>query len=130
MIIKLTKQTWKTINPTKTGPDNQRLDSSETILFNTDKVIEVRPSSVRGGSYISYTAAMVGSMYVKESVEEIYELINKVDQDEDKLHELARLFMGMFSFPSSSLDEWLYEHGEELTDDDRNLGHYILKQFN
>lgn len=49
--------------------------------------------------------------------------------NEDQLHELARLFMGQFSFPQISLDEWLFEHSEELTDDERNLGYYILNLF-
>jgi hypothetical protein len=46
--------------------------------------------------------------------------------DQDKLHELARLFMYQFSFNPLSLDEWLLEYGEELTDDERNLGYFIL----
>lgn len=49
--------------------------------------------------------------------------------DEDKLHELARLFMYQFAFEPMSLDEWLSVHSEDLTDDERNLGYYILKQF-
>ena len=36
-IIKITQQNWKTINPTKTGIDNDRLDSEHTILFNTNE---------------------------------------------------------------------------------------------
>ena len=46
--------------------------------------------------------------------------------DQDKLHELTRLFMYQFSFKPLSLDEWLLEYGEELTDDERNLGYFIL----
>ena len=46
--------------------------------------------------------------------------------DQDKLHELARLFMYQFYFKPLSLDEWLLEYGEELTDDERNLGYFIL----
>jgi hypothetical protein len=40
----------------------------------------------------------------------------------DHLHELARLFMSQFSFKQLSLDEYLLEYNEELTDDERNLG--------
>ena len=50
--------------------------------------------------------------------------------DEDKLHELARLFMYQFAFESMSLDEWLSVHSEDLTDDERNLGYYISSLFN
>ena len=49
--------------------------------------------------------------------------------NENNLHELARLFMGQFNFEVLSLDEWLIEHSEELTDDERNLGYYILNLF-
>lgn len=49
--------------------------------------------------------------------------------DENQLHELARLFMYQFAFNPMSLDEWLCEHSEDLTDDERNLGHYILSLF-
>jgi hypothetical protein len=49
--------------------------------------------------------------------------------DEDKLHELARLFMDQFSFPPASLDDWLIDNSEELTDDERNLGWYISDLF-
>jgi len=49
--------------------------------------------------------------------------------NEEHLHELARLFMYQFSFELMSLDEWLAEHSEELTDDERNLGYYILGLF-
>jgi hypothetical protein len=51
--------------------------------------------------------------------------------EEQKLHELAVLFMDQFSIGSDlSLDEFLHEHGEELTDDERNLGYHILSLFN
>ena len=49
--------------------------------------------------------------------------------DENQLHELARLFMDQFPFEHMSLDEWLHEHSEDLTDDERNLGHYISSLF-
>jgi hypothetical protein len=49
--------------------------------------------------------------------------------DQDKLHELARLFMYQYSFKLSSLDVWLIDYGEELTDDERNLGYFILGLF-
>lgn len=47
----------------------------------------------------------------------------------EHLHELARLFMYQFSFEPLSLDEWLSQHSEDLTDDERNLGYYILNLF-
>ena len=49
--------------------------------------------------------------------------------NEDHLHQLARLFMSQFSFKQLSLDEYLLEYNEELTDDERNLGYYILALF-
>jgi len=49
--------------------------------------------------------------------------------NEDHLHQLARLFMSQFSFKQLSLDEYLLEYSEELTDDERNLGYYILELF-
>ena len=51
--------------------------------------------------------------------------------EEKKLHELSVLFMDQFSIGSGlSLDEFLSEHGDELTDDERNLGYHILDMFN
>lgn len=49
--------------------------------------------------------------------------------NEEKMHELARLFMDQFNFEALSLDEWLTIHSEDLTDDERNLGYYILNLF-
>jgi hypothetical protein len=46
---------------------------------------------------------------------------------EDKLHELARLFMYQFNFTPMSLDEYLIEHRDDLNDDERNLGWHISK---
>jgi hypothetical protein len=49
---------------------------------------------------------------------------------EGDLHELARLFMDQFSFKRDmSLDEFLSEYREKLTDDERNLGYCILQLF-
>lgn len=53
-----------------------------------------------------------------------------MDISEEKLHNIARLFMGQFCFHSASLDEWLIENREELSDDERNLGYAILELFN
>jgi len=75
-IIRLTKQEFKCIDNTKTGWDNWRLVKEYPILFNTDKVIKILPSE-GGGCRISYTEAMVGSMYVKESLNAIEKLISK-----------------------------------------------------
>lgn len=53
-----------------------------------------------------------------------------MDISEDKLHNIARLFMDQFCFHPASLDEWLIENREELSDDERNLGYAILELFN
>lgn len=73
-IIKITQQNWKPINPTKTGIDNQRLDSEEPILFNTNEMITA-DESVYGGTRITYKKAMVGVLYCKETLDEVYKLI-------------------------------------------------------
>ena len=73
-IIKITKQDWKTINPTKTGIDNQRLDREYTILFNTNEMITAKESEY-GGTYITYKKAMVDGMTCKETLDEVYALI-------------------------------------------------------
>jgi len=52
-----------------------------------------------------------------------------MDISEYKLHNIARLFMDQFCYSPASLDEWLREHSEELTDDERNLGYAILDLF-
>lgn len=50
---------------------------------------------------------------------------------EEKIQELALLFMEQFSFGLElSLDEFLSEYSEDLTDDERNLGYHILQMFN
>ena len=49
---------------------------------------------------------------------------------EEKLHELARMFMYQFpDLPVLSLDEFLMEYREELTDEQYELGSYILTLF-
>lgn len=73
-IIKITKQDWKTINPTKTGIDNQKLDREYTILFNTNEMITAKESE-HGGTYITYKKAMVDGMTCKETLDEVYKLI-------------------------------------------------------
>lgn len=75
-IIEITKQNWKTINPTKSGIDNQRLDKEYPILFNTNEMIMAEESEY-GGTYITYKKAMVDGMYCKETLEEVTNLINK-----------------------------------------------------
>jgi hypothetical protein len=50
---------------------------------------------------------------------------------EDNLHELARLFM--YQFPElelMSLDEFLYEYETGLTEEQKELGYAILNMFN
>jgi len=74
-IIKITKQNWKTINPTKTGVDNEFLDKEFPILFNTNEMITAQ-SSEYGGTRITYKKAMVDTLNCKETLEEIYKLIN------------------------------------------------------
>ena len=50
--------------------------------------------------------------------------------DENKLHNLARVYMDKFCYTPASLDEWLCEHGNKLTPNERNLGYAILETFN
>jgi hypothetical protein len=52
-----------------------------------------------------------------------------INMNEDHLHELARLFMSLNYLKQLSLDEYLLEYREELTDEERNLGYYILELF-
>ena len=49
---------------------------------------------------------------------------------EDQLHELARLFMNQFIYEPCSLNEFLYDYKTVLTEDELNLGNYILTLFN
>ena len=74
-IIKITKQIWETINPTKTGWDNLRLNKEYEILFNTNEMITAKDNG-NGGTSITYKKAMVDSLDCKETLEEIYKLIN------------------------------------------------------
>jgi len=74
-IIKITKQEWKSISPTKSGIDNQRLDSEYPILFNTNEMI-LAEESVYGGTRISYKKAMVDVLYCKETLDEVFKLIS------------------------------------------------------
>lgn len=48
----------------------------------------------------------------------------------EKLHELARMFMYQFpDLETLSLDKFLMEYREELTDEQYELGTYILTLF-
>lgn len=50
---------------------------------------------------------------------------------EDDMHELARKFMEQFpTLEMMSLDEFLYEYNTVLTDEQNELGHFILDMFN
>ena len=49
---------------------------------------------------------------------------------EEKLHELARMFMYQFpDLEETSLDDFLMEYREELTDEQYELRTYILTLF-
>lgn len=50
--------------------------------------------------------------------------------DEEKLHELARLYMYQLNLPLHSLDEFLMEHENKLTEEQKWLGYHILEMFN
>jgi hypothetical protein len=51
--------------------------------------------------------------------------------NEDQLHELARMFMNNFlQLEPLSLDEFLLEYDEMLTEDQKAIGYYILELFN
>ena len=50
---------------------------------------------------------------------------------ENDMHELARMFMYQFpTLDEMSLDEFLFEYHDELTDEQNELGHHILDMFN
>lgn len=63
----------------------------------------------------------------KQENEELFKQLK--DSNEEHLHEIARLFMNQYSFKSMSLDEWLTENSENLSDDEKNIGYYILNLF-
>ena len=51
--------------------------------------------------------------------------------NEDQFHELARIFMNNFpQLKPLSLDEFLLEYDELLTEDQKAIGYYILELFN
>ena len=51
--------------------------------------------------------------------------------NEDQLHELARMFMNNFlHLEQLSLDEFLLEYEENLTETQIAIGNYILTLFN
>jgi hypothetical protein len=49
--------------------------------------------------------------------------------NEEILHELARLFMSQFNNEQMSLDEYLVEYSDKLTEEQYKLGCYILSLF-
>jgi hypothetical protein len=50
--------------------------------------------------------------------------------DEEELHELARLFMDSIPrFKPMSLDEFMCEYSDELTQLEKDLGYHILVMF-
>ena len=56
--------------------------------------------------------------------------LNKTNMTYEKLHELARLFMYQFpDLETLSLDEFLVEYRDELTDEQYELGRYIITLF-
>ena len=71
-ILKLTKETWVSNTP---YDGKCHLESSNPVLFNTAIMMEANPNDY-GGTRIRFTAAMVDSMNVRETVEEIWEMIN------------------------------------------------------
>lgn len=47
------------------------------------------------------------------------------------MHHLARLFMAQFpELTPMSLDEFLYEYHDQLTDEQYKVGYHILEMFN
>lgn len=47
------------------------------------------------------------------------------------MHQLARLFMAQFpELTPMSLDEFLYEYHDQLTDEQYKVGYHILEMFN
>jgi hypothetical protein len=50
---------------------------------------------------------------------------------EDDMHQLARLFMSQFPhLKMMSLDDFLFEYNDQLTDEQNELGHHLLDMFN
>ena len=49
--------------------------------------------------------------------------------NEEHLHELARKFMDQFDFKQMSLDEFMIEFGEHMSEGQKELGYYILELF-
>lgn len=49
----------------------------------------------------------------------------------DDMHQLARLFMAQFpELTMMSLDDFLFEYHDQLTDEQNEVGHHILEMFN
>lgn len=51
--------------------------SQGPVLFNTNEMILANDTKDTGGAYIQYKRALIGTMYTKENIEEIMNLINK-----------------------------------------------------
>ena len=75
-IIKLTEQVYKTIDPTKTGWGNMQKISEKIILFNTSEMI-ICDTEDNGCTRVTYKRAMVDSFFCKETIDQIYKLIQK-----------------------------------------------------
>jgi len=55
----------------------------------------------------------------------------RLEVSENGMHELARLFMAQFTqLEMMSLDDFLFEYHDQLTDEQNELGHHLLDMFN
>lgn len=75
-IIKLTQQKYESINRTRAGWENMKKVSEQVILFNTSEMIMTETED-NGCTRVTYKRAMVDSFYCKETVDEIYNLIQE-----------------------------------------------------
>lgn len=77
-IIKLTTLATETI--LEHGEYVLKVKGEGKILFNTNEMITASNSKDCPGSYITYKRALVDSIRVKETIEEIQELIKQYNQ--------------------------------------------------
>jgi len=74
-IIKLTS--LETSTELINGEYKIKVISQSEILFNTNEMILANDKKDTGGAYIQYKRALIGTMYTKENIDQIMELINK-----------------------------------------------------
>lgn len=73
-IIKITVLDTDTVGTY--GNYNRVIKGEKQILFNTNEMISCSNNDDIIGSFLQYKRALVGHYYIKETIEEIEELIN------------------------------------------------------